>query len=828
MKISCALPSILFLATTLTACTDSYVPDKDEDPIVIIDEENKATMPTFISAEITLGEISGPLIEGGAPATIEVALKREPTAGVTISLTSSDEAAGEVSPATVEFSVEDWQVPQRITLTPGDDDVAGGDTEWALQFEMMSEDESFAGATVPNFALVTIDNDVAPTLVTSVMGEPLVSEQGDTAAISVQLSRQPAGEVLMQVSVSDTAEASVSSNSLTFDTLTWNLPQQVVVTGLDDMEKDGDMSFDVVFGPANSVDEAFNGIGPFALTLTNTDGVCGNGVVDGAEVCEPDGTVGCPAGEETCMLCTNACELIQTDGSSFCGDGVTQPDNGEECDEVERACTYGEESCETCRACMLIEGQVTGFCGDGQVQGNQGEACDEAKSACDYGQMSCMTCENCQLVAGDVTGFCGDGVVQAEEQCDEDEVGCDYGQMSCMTCRNCQSVEGVLAGYCGDDVVQESEGEACDGDPALQGITCPRRQEGAVCMGDCQLDFASCRNDNMVVSSGIGFSCGLTSAGGVKCWGDNSRGQLGTGNTGGEERAAVDVMSLSTGVRQVAVGGLSACALKYDGALVCWGSGYGATPTAIVQPGSTFTKIAMGLSHGCAYDMSSDVTCWGDDTYSQLGEGVVPGDYSNVVQGLSAGIVDIEAGSVHTCVVYGSARQVECWGGNFDGQLGFSTPGNLSRSAERVQGLSGVQALALGEQHSCAQTFNNGATCWGANDQRQLGDNTNFDSTSPVTVSGLGSVVAISAGYYHTCALTGASQVSCWGDGFGGSKSQIQGISSDVDQLAGGLDHTCVAMATGGVKCFGENDVGQLGHNSMSARSSSAVDVANF
>ena len=323
-----------------------------------------------------------------------------------------------------------------------------------------SEDETFHKVEIQDYKLTTIDNDVPPTLITLVMGEAIVTEQGGSAAISVQLSRQPQGEVLVPVAVSDMEEASLETSSLAFDTLTWNVPQQVIVTGTDDMKKDGDTMFNVTFGPANSEDEAFNGIGPFKVALTNIDGVCGNSVVDGDEPCEPDGSTGCPGGERTCMVCTNNCEWIQTDGSSFCGDGETQQEDGEECDEAERLCFYGEESCLTCRACKWVEGQVTGYCGDGMVQVNAGEVCDEPDQPCDYGEESCQTCRDCKRVTGDLTGYCGDGVVQM------------------------------------------NDGEECDGDPQLNGVTCPRRQEGASCEVDCSLDATGCRNDNVVVAGG--------------------------------------------------------------------------------------------------------------------------------------------------------------------------------------------------------------------------------------------------------------------------------------------------------------------------------------
>ncbi len=64
--------------------------------------------------------------EGGAQATFSVVLAIQPTANVTVALSSSDTTEGTVSPASLTFTPGNWNHPQVATITGVDDTIADG------------------------------------------------------------------------------------------------------------------------------------------------------------------------------------------------------------------------------------------------------------------------------------------------------------------------------------------------------------------------------------------------------------------------------------------------------------------------------------------------------------------------------------------------------------------------------------------------------------------------------------------------------------------------------------------------------------------------------
>ena len=334
----------------------------------------------------------------------------------------------------------------------------------------------------------------------------------------------------------------------------------------------------------------------------------------------------------------------------------------------------------------------------------------------------------------------------------------------------------------------------------------------------------------------------------AECWGYNNFGQLGDGTTT-SSLVPVSVSGLASGVTSISAGGNHTCALTTSGGVKCWGPGGelgdgtftdSLVPVDVSGLTTGVTAISAGGDHTCALTTSGGIKCWGVNLFGQLGIGrsggvsTVPVD----VSGLTSGVTAISAGGNHTCALTTSGG-IKCWGSNYSGEVGDGTTGNMRAAPVDVSGLtSGVTAISAGGDHTCALTASGGVKCWGKNTFGELGNGTTTDSPVPVDVSGLTSgVAAISVGGEDSCALTISGGVECWGHNNLGQLGNgtttdspvpvdVSGLASGVTAISAGKLHTCAITSTA-AKCWGGGGRGELG-NGSTTNSPIPVDVSGI
>ncbi len=333
------------------------------------------------------------------------------------------------------------------------------------------------------------------------------------------------------------------------------------------------------------------------------------------------------------------------------------------------------------------------------------------------------------------------------------------------------------------------------------------------------------------LAAGRGHTC-VIADGDVFCWGDNSQGQLGYGN------------SINRGDD---IGEMGNNLIKVD-----LGTDHKAT------------AIALGDSHTCALLESGAVKCWGGNTTGVLGVGDIfnrgdePGEMGDALPTIDLGpgekVKAIAAGDFHTCALLESNR-IKCWGLGGSGQLGLGN-GQTRGDALADMGVNlypvdfgsplEIVGVNAGGSFSCAHLIDGSIRCWGANgygqlglgDQMARGDNANeLGSFLPVISLGTSfDVKSLKSGGGHTCASdTDSSALKCWGRndtaqlGLGDIQNRGDGSGEMGDNLpalllsnddaviksqAAGARHHCVILEIAGLaqlKCWGDNSQGQCG-----------------
>ena len=184
-------------------------------------------------------------------------------------------------------------------------------------------------------------------------------------------------------------------------------------------------------------------------------------------------------------------------------------------------------------------------------------------------------------------------------------------------------------------------------------------------------------------------SCAILDNGSVKCWGDNFYGQLGIGNTNtigddinemGDNLTAVDLGSGRTAI-DLGLGMYSSCAVLDNGSVKCWGAntygqlGIGNTNTigddinemgdnltaVDLGTGRTATQIASGRAHVCVILDNGAVKCWGTNGHGNLGIGNtttignIPNEMGDNLLAVDLGTgrtaIQIESANAHTCAI---------------------------------------------------------------------------------------------------------------------------------------------------------------------------------
>lgn len=251
------------ITTTLTSTDNGYA-SIDPADIDIINLDNDAAYYFIVSS------INGNTSESGKTATFTIRMNDTPGVDTTLTLSSSNNLEGTVSPTTLTFTDSNWNIDQLVTVTGVDDGAVDGDVSFTIVTDAaVGSGSNFEGIDPIDITVINEDNDIPGVAVSNISGN--TSEDGGTATFSVRLNTAPTDNVTIPLSSSNTAEGTVSPASLTFTNLDYATPQTVTITGVNDLNIDGDISYTILLDTASSTDTNYNGIDPADVVVINVD-----------------------------------------------------------------------------------------------------------------------------------------------------------------------------------------------------------------------------------------------------------------------------------------------------------------------------------------------------------------------------------------------------------------------------------------------------------------------------------------------------------------------------------------------------------------------------
>lgn len=304
-----------------------------------------------------------------------------------------------------------------------------------------------------------------------------------------------------------------------------------------------------------------------------------------------------------------------------------------------------------------------------------------------------------------------------------------------------------------------------------------------------------------------GSSLVLLEDGSVWAWGRNTFGQLGDGST--TERYSPVQVIFPAGVTIGALGDLSnalyaSYAITPTGTLYSWGNnsryqlGLGDTvnrvyPNAV--PDVTVKAVSAGWDHAAALSTGGDILTWGDGSKRQLGRNSSvkskPSAVSFQSQVGANGFKQVSSG-VNFVIAQDYDGRIWTWGSMQD---------NVSpvRTLPEVIVSGGFNYIDAGGYSACAQRTDSQVLCWGSNDVGLLMDGTTTSSATPVTATSATSksLTSLSISNSQALGIVQPSQVSgtniwAWGNGPRGSgdgstlgsPSQVRGPGSCPSGMA--------------------------------------------
>ena len=246
-------------------------------PFTIADVTPAGVSITESGGSTSVTEAAGPTNTD----TYTVVLKSQPTATVTIAVTSDDPGAVTVRPATLTFAPSNWNSAQMVTVTGVDDEVdQTGNRSVAISHSATSTDAKYNGNTIsiPSVTATVVDDDnTGPSALPAVEFAAAAYSGGEASGnrtINVALRATPAFTAATPVSyaVSGTATAGEDFTPLSGTVSMTGGAGAIPITILQDQMDDDGETIVLTLTAANGYTVGTQGSTTTTITITDDDG----------------------------------------------------------------------------------------------------------------------------------------------------------------------------------------------------------------------------------------------------------------------------------------------------------------------------------------------------------------------------------------------------------------------------------------------------------------------------------------------------------------------------------------------------------------------------
>ena len=264
-----AAPGTVTLTHTVSSAADGEYDGVSADSVAVTilearDEPVVQVGVTTSDQELTVAE--------GESKTYRIVLSSQPAGVVTVSIGGIAQTDLSLSAIPLTFTTSNWNTARTVTVTADQDDDAVDDTATLTHTVSSPDDDDYDGLSAGGVSVTVTDDD---SVGVTISDTSLDMEEGDSAAYTVVLTSEPAGDVTVAIEGITDTDLLLDNASLIFTAQNWSIPQTVTLTAEHDNDAVDEPQVTITHSVSSTDDPTYDGlnVGSIVVTVTDDDDV---------------------------------------------------------------------------------------------------------------------------------------------------------------------------------------------------------------------------------------------------------------------------------------------------------------------------------------------------------------------------------------------------------------------------------------------------------------------------------------------------------------------------------------------------------------------------